>query len=100
MKRFILFFRGGEAGEDWSAWVNKLKSNDSLVQGAPLMKDGKIVELNGEKIKEFNFDISENARAFVVMQAENMEEAIRLSKDCPVFGKGGNITIRPIEEEF
>ena len=100
MKKFILFFRGGTGGEDWSPWINKTKEKGNFIEGAPLVKNGLIVKSNGSKVEDFVFNIEENARAYMIMQAKDIDEVISLSKECPVYENEGNITIRPIEENL
>ena len=100
MNTFILFFRGGTGDEIWTPWIEELKRAGAFVDGAPLVKNGKIVSDDGVAISDFRFDLSENARGYVVMRADDIEHAIELARDCPVFANGGNITIRPIEETF
>ena len=100
MEKFIFLFRGGTGQEDWSNWIEDLKQKGAYLEGAPLIRDGRIVEQSGQKVKDFIFDIEENARGFAILQAANIEGAIKLSEGCPVFSNGGNVTIRPIHEEF
>jgi len=107
MNQFIFFFRGGkslikdqsENKELWTVWIKKLKQQDKLVAGAPLIRDGIIVTENG-KTNIFQFNQMENASGFVIVLANNLDEATILSKDCPIFIDGGNITIRPIIESY
>ena len=100
MEKFILFFRGGTGGEDWSAWVSKIKEKGNFVEGAPLIKDGLIAKSNSDSTDSFIFNIDDNARAYMLIEAENIEEVVRLTKGCPVYSNDGNVTIRPIEELF
>jgi hypothetical protein len=100
MKKFILFFRGGAGTSDagsWASWVEGLKQKGIFVDGAPLIKNGRIVSDNGQTVRDFVFDIADNARGFLVINAKDIDDAIVLTKDCPVFAAQGNITIRPIE---
>lgn len=107
MNQFILFFRGGkspnknqsENKELWASWINKMKQQNRLVAGAPLTDDGLIVNENG-KTNIFQFNQMENASGFVIVLANNLDEATILSKGCPIFTDGGNITIRPIIESY
>ena len=76
MEKFILFFRGGNTEsevEKWSLWVEGLKKKGAFVDGAPLIKNGKIISTNGENISDFVFDIADNARGFAILKAKDIE---------------------------
>lgn len=100
MNHFICFFRGGTGNEDWAEWIATLKARNRLIRGAPLVKDGKISLQNGDVVKDFVFDIADNARGFAIIAAQDINEAIQITNMCPVFNNDGNITIRPIDTYF
>lgn len=103
MSQFIFFFRESELPEDfktyqdsWTHWIKKLKENGHLITGAPLLADGVIVKNRGELVENFIFDFKTNASDFMIIEAQDMQAAIQLSKTCPIFFLNGTITIRPI----
>lgn len=103
MAQYILFFRGSKYSnlssdytQKWTLWTSKLKKSGYFINGALLIEDGKIIKNQGRMIEDFIFDFNENASAFLVIEAADMDSAILISRDCPIFELGGNITIRPI----
>jgi hypothetical protein len=106
MQRFICFIRGGlpnpEQQEDdlqrLKHWISKLTSDGIILDSGILTNIGKISKVNSESIKDFVFDRNDNASSFIIIQAKTIEQAIELTKDCPIFLYKGNLTIRPIEE--
>ena len=108
MNKFICFIRGGTSNpeeleldkERWKIWIENLIENNHVIDNGVLTIDGKIVEDNGTTVKTFHFNLGENASGYIILQANELEEAVSLTKDCPVFAYGGNITIRPIVEKY
>jgi|CXWL01.1.fsa_nt_gi hypothetical protein len=103
MEKFVFFFRGGteeKRSERWSGWMKSLEEQGALIESSPLLENGKIVKDEGETVQDFTFKVAEHARGFAIIQAENLEEAVTLSKDCPVFDEGGNVTIRPMSDTY
>ena len=103
MERFVLFFRGGTAdkrSERWAQWIETLKQTGILLDSSPLINDGKIVSENGGAVRDFTFNVNEHARGFAVIQAKDLDEAVFLSKNCPVFDEGGNVTVRPMKDSY
>lgn len=78
----------------WTSWMDNLSNN--IIDSGILTTDGKIVSKNGSEVKTFHFNLNENASGFIILEANNLEEAVTLTKDCPIFLYGGNITVRPI----
>ena len=104
MKKFICFIRGGTSKPDdqkldkqrWKIWIEKLSQTNNIIDNGVLTTDGKIVADSGKTVKTFHFNLDENASGYIILQAKDLEEAVSLTKDCPVFVYGGNVTIRPI----
>jgi len=104
MNRFIFFFRGANSINTepalWSVWIKSLREKEVLIDDAPLIRDGVIVINNEQETRVFTFNPEENACGFIIIKAENIDEAVKLSKDCPIFLNGGHVTIRPIVESY
>ena len=107
MAQFIFFFRESQLPEDpktyqdsWEKWVKDLKESKHLIAGAPLLVDGIIVKNHGELVEDFVFDFKSNASDFMIIEGRDLQTIIALSKTCPIFTIGGNITIRPITRRY
>lgn len=105
MKQFLYVFRGGHEGyeqqspeemqvhmEKWGIWMQKVSA-----EGYPLEAEGKVVHQSGEVITDGPFtEGKEIVGGYVSLPAKDMDHAIVLSKECPIFEFGGSIEIREI----
>jgi len=109
MSKFIYLFRGGmdpQASPErmqaemkkWMDWINRLKQQGKYVAGEPLQSGGKVVSSAKKIITDGPFaEGKEIVGGFFIVQAENLDEATAMSKDCPSFEAGGSVEIRPIQ---
>jgi hypothetical protein len=108
MLNFICFIRGGtsdpkkekQARIYWQTWMAKLNQNNILLDNGILTTNGKIVANKDTSIRTFHFNLDENASGYIVIKAKDLDDAVALMQDCPVFMYDGNITIRPIVGKY
>ncbi|MEM9339954.1 MAG: YciI family protein [Bacteroidota bacterium] len=105
MKQFLYVFRGGDEGyaqqspeemqvhmERWVTWMQKVSA-----EGYPLQQEGKVVEKAGEIITDGPFaEGKEMVGGYVSLPANDMDHAVELSKECPIFEFGGTVEVREI----
>ncbi len=110
MSNFLYLIRGGHESfmalsaeekqahmQDWGAYMGGLKENGQLIDGLPLNEDGKVVESRGEVITDGPFaEGAEVVGGYLIVSANDINEAVELSKKCPIFDYGGNIEVREI----
>ena len=110
MKQFMLFFRGEygnvpkenpEAFKDiakkWQDWTNKLSADGKWVAaGTQLNPAGKVIKPDGIVTDGPYTETKEILMSYCTIQADSMEEAVELSRDCPHFVVGGNVEIREL----
>lgn len=110
MSNFLYLFRGGHEDwhqqppevvqahmQKWGAWMGGLKEQGQLVDGLPLSETGKVVEKAGEVITDGPFaEGAEVVGGYLIVSAEGLEEAVEISKGCPIFENGGNVEVREI----
>ncbi len=114
MSNFLWLFRGGytdynqlsdEAREtlnkDWIKWLEDLKDQGKLVDGLPLSQEGRVVYKRGELVTNGPFaEGAEVVGGYTIISAEDMEEAVALSKGNPHFGfEEGSLEVREIIDE-
>ncbi|GAB4236529.1 MAG: YciI family protein [Ekhidna sp.] len=108
MKKYLYVFRGGEGYdqqspeemqahmERWGEWMAKVKGI-----GHPLHKEGKVVEKAGEVITDGPFaEGKELVGGYIILDADDLDHAVALSKDCPIFEFGGTTEVREIVTEM
>lgn len=109
MKKYLYVFRGGDAGYEnqspeqmqahmqrWGEWMAKVKA-----EGYPLQQDGKVVGPGGKIVTDGPFtEGKEIVGGYVHLDAESLDHAVELSKDCPIFEFGGTTEVREIITEM
>jgi hypothetical protein len=113
MKKFLLVLKGYPANwnniseleqnmiyQKYGAFSKKLKSEGKLVSGDALSQAGKqIMSENGiPKIKMTYGNTDLVATGFYIIQAENIEEATAISKDCPALTHGDFVELYQMSE--
>jgi hypothetical protein len=108
---YLLLFRGTKWPKDLSPediqnaiakftlWFERLKSDGKVKSGHPLEHHGKIVT-GRNTVVDGPFPESKEAIAgFFVIQADSLEEAVQIAKDCPSLGNGQTVEVRAIATE-
>ena len=85
----------------WATWMGTLQKKDILVSGEPLQATGK--QVNGTKKSVGHGPFTEGKEkervsGFLIVKAKNIDEAVELSKDCPIFEENGKVEVRPIQK--
>ena len=111
MSNFLYLFRGGDEAyqklsqeekqahmEVWGEWMGKLSEKGQLLDGLPLAEDGKVVHNRGEVITNGPFvEGAELVGGYLIVTTNTLEEAVELSKGCPIFDyEGSTIEVREI----
>lgn len=105
MKQYLYVFRGGDQAyneqspeqmqahmERWGTWMQRISG-----LGHPLQAEGKVVENSGEVITDGPFtEGKEIVGGYVSLPAKDLDHAVELSKDCPIFEFGGTVEVREI----
>jgi hypothetical protein len=109
MKEFMLLFRQSEydyrqltpnemetINKKWQEWTNGIDSQGKLVTpGTRLSFEGKVLKPGGLVTDGPFVEIRERLGGFMVVRAENIDEATTLAHGCPALDKNGSVEIRP-----
>lgn len=110
MKKFMYLFRGGNARmaalspeekqahmQKWSTWMKGLAEKGQLVDGLPLSQEGKRVKERGNIVSDGPYtEGNEIVGGYLIVNADNVESAVEISKGCPIFDNQGEIEVREI----
>ena len=110
MTQFMYLFRGGDSMDSfspsemeahmgrWKAWMGGLAAEGKLAGGQPLNKTGKKVSSQGSLVTDGPYaEGKEVVGGFLIVNAENLDAAVEISKACPIFeGKDGVVEVREI----
>ncbi|MCZ8157696.1 MAG: YciI family protein [Leptospira sp.] len=110
MKEFILLFRNrtGENGyilspeemketmPKWESWIGEVIQSGKFVATQPLDFEGKIVRNSGITDGPY-VEVKEILAGYLICKAESMEDALAISKKCPILDyEHGSVEVRAI----
>ncbi|MFY0629056.1 MAG: hypothetical protein JXR05_01675 [Flavobacteriaceae bacterium] len=111
MSNFLYLFRGGDEDFNswtpeeqqahmlvWEKWMGDLAQKGKLLGGEQLSWEGKVVKDKGEIITDGPFiEAAEMVGGYVIIVADDMNEAVQMSKSCPIFDyKGAFVEVREV----
>ncbi len=110
MKEFLYIIRGGqekmidaspeylqEHMQQWSEWMGGIAEKGQLVGGQPLEYAGKTLIESGTKIIDRPLaEGKELVGGYIIVKAENLDEACELAKGCPGFAHGTTLEVREL----
>ncbi len=107
MKEFMLIYKGGDpdwmknASQEemaasmkrWGEWMGALQEKEQLASGgSPLNFSGKRLNQDGVVTDISASEFKELVTGFSIVKANDMDEAISIAKECPIFSYP-NITV-------
>ncbi|MDN5200898.1 YciI family protein [Fulvivirgaceae bacterium BMA10] len=110
MDQYMYLFRGGDARElqqspeqmqehmqKWGQWMQGLAEKGILEAGLPLDQGGKVVEKAGEVVTDGPFaEGKEIVGGYLIVKAADINNAVEVSKGCPIFEHGGTVEVRKL----
>jgi hypothetical protein len=110
MEKFMLIFQGGMSTESnqspelmqaqmakWMAWIDKLNKSGKYLAGEPLLPGGKLIAGKNKNVTDGPYtEGKEVVGGFFLINAENMDEAVKICDDYPGFEYGGSIQVRQV----
>jgi len=109
MKDYVFLFTGGlnfatvapeelqQAMMKWKVWIDELTKQGRYNGGERLTRNGAIVK--GSKRQVIDGPYSEGKEivgGYISIKAADLQEAIEISKGCPIFNYDGNVEIREV----
>jgi hypothetical protein len=109
MEKFMLIFHGGQMDGmspeqmqahmgKWFAWIEQLNKTEQYVAGEPLLPGGKLVSgKNGNAVTDGPYtEGKEVVGGYFIVHAKDMDEAVKIAKDCPDFEINGSVQVRQV----
>jgi hypothetical protein len=82
----------------WGAWIGGIAAQGKLVSTDPLESNGKTVKGSKKVITDGPFtEGKEIVSGYLILQAENIDEAVELSYGCPIYDHEGTVEVRKIQ---
>src|SRR5262249_1700407 len=108
MTEFVFLYRGGardrspeqmqQVMQKWMAWMKDLGEKGHLIdRGQPLERAGKVVQGKQKTVTDGPFaEAKDVVGGYTLIEAEDLDEAVELSKGCPIFEVEGAVEVRPV----
>src|SRR5579863_8988246 len=108
MSEFVYLYRGGERGgspekmqqimQKSMAWMKELGRKGHLKnQGQPLERTGKLVKGKEKTVTDGPFaEAKDVVGGYSLIEARDLDQAVELSKGCPIFEFEGAVEVRPV----
>ena len=112
MKEYLLLFRGGNTYgieqppgqiqahmQRWMEWMGNLGKEGKFVGAQPLDHTGKTVSGTQKVISDGPFmEGKEMVGGYLIVNAKDIDEAVEISKGCPIFNEDGKLEVRPLQK--
>jgi len=110
MSEFTYLFRGRETSpspdqmqktmEKWLAWMKELGASGHIKdRGNPLQQTGKVVTGKQKTVTDGPYaEAKDVVGGYMRIEARDIEQAVELSKGCPILDVGGSVEVRPVQK--
>lgn len=112
MKEFLFLFRQpsydfrnvspeemAKIQKKWQDWIGGIAAQGKLAnRGQRLGTEGKVLKQGGVVTDGPFVEIRERLGGFIVVKADQLEEAVTLAHGCPAIDAGGSVEVREIWE--
>ena len=83
--------------QKWMDWIQRLRTQGKYIAGDPLQGGGKVLK-SRKIITDGPFaEGKEIVGGYFLVNAETLDEASELAKDCPIFESGGSVEVRALQ---
>jgi hypothetical protein len=113
MSQFLYLYRSSESArhetmgtpekaqqnmQRWVAWFKELDANGHLKdRGQPLETGGKVVKGAQKSVVDGPYTEAKDViGGFTIVEAKDIDQAVVLSRGCPVLDHGGSVEVRPV----
>jgi hypothetical protein len=83
--------------QKWVAWFKDLGAKGHLKDpGHPLEHTGKVVSGKQKVVNDGPFaEAKDVVGGYIVVEASDLNQAVELSRGCPILDVGGSVEVRP-----
>ena len=109
MSEFLFLFRGSnlqarspeqmqKSTQKSVAWFKELNGKGVIKNpGNPLERSGKVVRGYSKDVHDGPYaEAKDLVNGYVLIETATIDQAVELSKGCPIFEDGGSVEVRPI----
>jgi hypothetical protein len=90
--------RAQQSMQRWMAWMKELDAQGHLKdRGQPLESTGKVVRGQQKSVTDGPYtEAKDLVGGFTLVEAKDIEQAVELSRGCPILDGGGSVEVRPV----
>ncbi len=81
---------------EYMAWVEEMAKTDNYISGDPLESEGRYLKKDTIHSDGPFIESKEAVTGYVLIQAKDMDEAVKWAKKCPVYKNDGAVELRPV----
>ncbi len=81
---------------EYMAWVEEMGKTGNYISGDPLDPEGRYVSKGAVHSDGPFIESKEAVTGYILIQANDIDQAVRIAKKCPVFKNKGAVEVRPI----
>jgi hypothetical protein len=108
MSEYVFLYRGGSRDgsptemqqlmQKWVSWLKGLAEKGHIKdQGQPLERTGKLVTGRQKTVTDGPFaEAKDVIGGYTLVEARDLDQAVELSKGCPIFERDGTVEVRPV----
>jgi len=83
----------------WKEWTGGIAAQGKLINsGMRLSMEGKVLKAGGVITDGPFVEIRERLGSFIIVRADNLDDATTLAHGCPALDVGGSVEVRPVFE--
>lgn len=83
--------------QTWMDWIGSAVESGWMIDGGDALKpEGKVVHPDATVTDGPFAESKELVGGFSMVQADTLEAAVRLTKDCPMLAAGGTVEVREL----
>ncbi len=108
MKEFMMIFRSADSVERptptemqaqvkvWQDWIGGIAAQGKFVGTNALGIEGKVVRANNVVTDGPYMEVKEMVGGYIIVKADNIDAAVKLSEGCPTLSYGGSVEVRDV----
>ncbi|MEA5460961.1 YciI family protein [Arcicella sp. LKC2W] len=83
-------------GQKWGQWIGGLAQNGQFVETNQLGYSGRVLKSDGSFVDNIHMSGTEVLAGDMVINAQDLDEALGLAKGSPILEIGGSVEIRDV----
>ncbi|MBL4708194.1 MAG: transcription initiation protein [Flavobacteriales bacterium] len=82
--------------QQWQDWIGGIAAQGKFVGTNALEPEGRTVNAKGLVSDGPYAEVKEIVGGYILVKADDLEDAVRLSEGCPTLGIGGTVEVRSV----